>query len=654
MHRWLLLPLLLIAVGSAAQNTKRGFKFLEKLEYEKSAGIFKEVLAEKKDDPAARFGLAMVYADDSSSLFNLVEAWDLASHCRANLQQLDPETLEYIGEYFHNTEVRPRNYPVKKKIENAIDAVEAKLIKYVREENNLTLVYEVLDRFPDFRYHDNVMHIRNQLEFRKYEKQNTLEGYIEFIQKFPDAAQVDKAIRYRNQLAYQKAEQVNTPEAYREFMKTYPQAQECNLAVRKLNAAAFKEARDKNSIQAMEEFIARYPGALEVADARKALKQMLYDYALKIHTLEAYNEFIRKYPEGSQYVDIFNLRAADKGSSAVKELQDTHLQWARSFGSDATVQLSSAMTYDSLNHYIAGGTILKSDTSYSDIWIIKTDNDGQMLWNKIFGEQYNDALKFLNYSRHNNIVGVGYTWPGQDSASKESWMFRLHEDGSIAWSKKLGHFEINSLVNPSDGNLVLGGYQHTDSTGEHYALQALNENGKHLWERQYSGSGRVMKLILLNDKNILVAGDHWRAKIDPHGYLLWDGLFTAGDSVVNAIQMPSGEIIYAAIRNHAKSILVKTTAENKPVFEKEWNAGDSLMTVRSIVPGNGPQVIILADHPSYQAISWINTTQGDVIRTMQLPGNLMITEIHKDLQGNLILAGYNGEIILIKSAGTEL
>ena len=75
--------------------------------------------------------------------------------------------------------------PVKKKIEYAVETIEAKLIKYIREENNLDLVYEVIKKFPEFRYYDNVIHIRNQLEFRKYEKQNTLEGYLEFIQKFP-------------------------------------------------------------------------------------------------------------------------------------------------------------------------------------------------------------------------------------------------------------------------------------------------------------------------------------------------------------------------------------------------------------------------------------------------------------------------------------
>ena len=155
------------------------------------------------------------------------------------MEKLSPDELEIIGEYFTETEVRQRSIPVKKKIEYAMETIEAKLIKYIREENNLEIVYGVLDKFPDFRHRENVIHIRNQLEFRKYEKKNTLEGYLEFMQKFPDAAQVEKAIRYRNRLSFEKARRVNSPEAYQAFMKEYPEATENNQAIKLLYASAF-------------------------------------------------------------------------------------------------------------------------------------------------------------------------------------------------------------------------------------------------------------------------------------------------------------------------------------------------------------------------------------------------------------------------------
>jgi len=403
MYKTLIIPFLFLALAVSAQNSKKGYKLLEKAEYEKSAEIFREVMEEKSNDPAASFGLAMNYGDEKSPLFDLVESWDLALTCKKNLEKLTPDELEFMGEYFQNTETRVRNVPVKKKIDYAIETVEAKLIKYVREENNLELVYEVLEKFPDYRYRDNVMHIRNQLEFRKYEKQNSLEGYLEFIQKFPEAAQVDKAKRYRNKLAFDIAMQTNTVASYQEYMKNYPDAREYNQAVKMINAAAFQEAKKENTVTAFDEFILHYPDALEVADAKILQKQLLYDYAKRIHTLDAYNDFISKYPDGQQYVDIFNLRSLDKGMKLMemRGFPSNNLQWSRSFGAEDTKEFSACMAIDSLNNAIAGGTVVVNDTGRSNVWVIKTGPDGKMIWNKMVGDEYNDDLRILECCHHN-------------------------------------------------------------------------------------------------------------------------------------------------------------------------------------------------------------------------------------------------------------
>jgi len=656
MHKIVLIPFLFLALAVSAQNSKKGFKYLEKAEYEKSAEVFNEVLKEKSDNPAASFGLAMNYGDEKSPLFNLVDSWDFALKCQSSKEILTPDELEIIGEYFQNTETRIRSMPVKKKIDYAIETVEAKLIKYVREENNLDLVYEVLDKFPDYKYHDNVMHIRNQLEFRKYEKQNTLEGYLEFIQKFPDAAQIDKAKRYRNQLAYDKVVQTNTVETYKEYLRNYPDAQEFNQAVKMLNAAAFQQAKKENTVTGFDDFILQYPDALEVADAKILQKGLLYDYAKKIHTLEAYNDFITKYPDGQQYIDIFNLRSMDKGMKLMETrgFPSGNLQWARSFGGEDTKEYSACMAIDSLNNSIAGGTVVRSDTVRSDAWVIKTGPDGKMIWNKIVGEEYNDELSILENGRHNEILGVGHTWLGLDSSSRETWIFKMGADGQKLWSKKLGRLKVNFLLTAGPGNIYLAGSESTDTSAEKYAIVALNENGKHLWNRSYTGNGELVKLCQLPNSYILMAGSHWRAKIDAHGYLVSESSFAATDSILNAITLPKGEILYIGIRNKKKTLFIKTSWDNKPIFDKEAFPQDSLFAVRSIIPDPAGQVIALMDFSGYQSVSWLNITTGAVVKTVQMPLGMTFSGLRKDSQGNLILVALDGEIILIKNTGVDL
>ena len=124
-------------------------------------------------------------------------------------------------------------------------------------------------------------------------------------------------------------------------------------------------------------------------------------------------------------------------------------------------------------------------------WIIKLAADGKMIWNKEVGEGYNDELSFLEVTRQNQILGIGHTWMGTDSASRESWIFRLGTDGQKLWSKKLGSLHVNCVLT-RDGTILLGGYEVKDTAGEQYAMVALNENGKRLWSRTYTGKGEIV------------------------------------------------------------------------------------------------------------------------------------------------------------------
>ena len=652
MHRIFIFLLIFLNLGLlSAQNTRKGFKLLEKSEYDKAYEVFTSVL-EDQPDPAASFGLALILADDNSPRFDLINAWSFASKTNENLDKIAPEALEFIGEYFANTEVRNISRPVKKKIEYAVETIEAKLIKYIREENNLEIVYAVLEKFPDFKYRENVIHIRNQLEFRKYEKQNTLEAYLEFLKKFPDAAQVDKAIRYRDRLAFEKTRQVNTVEAYKKYLVTYPKSLEFSQATKFLYAAAFELAKEVNTIQAFDEFMKSYPDALEISEARLLQKQLLYEYAKKIQTLESYNEFIRRYPEGQQYVDIFNLKSLDFGmkSLATMSFPSNNIQWARSFDEEEAEELSSSLAIDSMNAYILGGTVFRADTGFSDVWLIKTNAEGKMLWNKHVGEEYNDQLNLLTINSGNQILGIGYTWLGLDSATRESWIFKLGKDGQKLWTRKLGSIHINCLLNTHEGTLYLGGYQKTDSS-DLYAVIALNENGKRLWNRTYTGHGQVTGLTKISDGSIVLTGNHWRARLDPKGYLKWEAPFNSADSIMVSTGLAKGDMLYFGIRNRQKLVVIKTNLDNKILLEKEYTPVEIPFSLKSIVQVSQNQAIALAGYASHQSILWINMLNGEIQKSLVVPTNLKISDIQKDLQGNLLIVAFTGQVFLLKNSG---
>lgn len=649
-----LMLLFLATLGMLAQNAKKGYKLLEKPDFEKSYEVFRELLAEDNQSPAALLGLALILADDKSPYFDLIDAWSYARTLNQHVDKLTPEETEFIGEYFYNTEVRHISRPVRKKIEYAVETIEAKLIKYIREENNLEIVYEVIEKFPDFRHYNNVIHIRNQLEFRKYEKLNQLEGYLEFIRKFPDAAQVDKALRYRNKIAFDAACQLNTVEAYRDYMAAYPEAAEINQAVKKLHAVAWERAKNANTIAALDEFMKTYPDALEIAEARILQKQLLFEHARKLQTLEAYNEFIRKYPEGQQYVDIFNLKSLDNGTRFLDRfpLASNNIQWARSFEEEKNYELTACMTADTLNEYLIGGTVFRTDTGSTDAWVIKLSPDGRMIWNKYMGEGNNDEVNLLTINRNNEILGAGYTWIGSDSASRESWLFKLGADGQKLWNKKLGKMHIRSMVVTPTGNTFLGGYVVDDSLQHKYAVIVLNENGKRLWSRTYTGQGEILHVLPCPDDRIVLAGNHWRAKIDARGYLVWESSFGQGDSILSAQVLPRGEICYLGVRNQQKVLFIKSGHDNKLLTEKDLKLADVPLRISRMIQAPQNQLVTLFTFEQYQTVNWIHSGTGELLSSVRIPEGLTVSDLITDRKGNLLLIACQGEIVLIRNNGT--
>jgi hypothetical protein len=648
--------LFIASEGLQGQNTKRAFKLLEKADYLKSKEVFQESLKENPDNPAALLGLMLVMADDSSVAFDLVKAWENAIKLKANIEKLTPDELEYIGEYFYNTEKRHISRPVKKKIEYAIETVEAKLIKYIREENNLELVYKVLDQFPDFRYYDNVIHIRNQLEFRKVEKQNALEGYLEFIKKFPEAAQVEKAVRYRNQIAFDNACKINTPEAFEKYISDYPESEQINPAIKKLHSVSFEQAKKENTIQAMEKFIKAFPDALEVSDAGVILKQLLYEYAKKIKTLDAYNEFIRKYPDGQQYIDIFNLKSLDNGTRFITAhpLPGNQILWSRSYEEEENDELNACIAIDSMNNYIVGGTVFRSDTGNTDAWIIKVNPDGKMLWNKYVGESYNDEINYIAVNKENEIFGAGYTWLGLDSASRESWVFKMGPDGKKLWSRKLGHMHINQFTVASDGSLFLGGYVINDSLQKLYSVLVLNPLGKRLWGRTYTGKGEVVRIEQMPDQKIFISGTHWSAKTDTRGYLVWEKQFNKRDSVVASCVLNKNEICYLVVRDSNKLVLFRTGTDNKPLSEKELSLPELQNNINALIRAGSGLIAILMTYPDHQSVNWISVSTGEIKYSSRLPEGIYYNSIISDRNNNLIIEACNHEIIVIKNKGLTL
>jgi len=524
------------------QNTKRAYRSLEKNDLEKAYEQFNILVAESPKSPAARFGLVVLYSTKSSPYFDILKAKKNADIVLKEVDKMNEDDEEVVREYFMNTEERSSSRPPEKKMKLWIEQVESDLIKYIREENNLELANRVIEEFPELEHYDNVVHIRNHLEFRKAEKTNTIEAYNQFIETYPNAAQVPKAIKQRNALAFEKAKATNTVKALNEFIQQYPNAQEVNKARMTRNKIAFKNAERANTLAAIETFIETYPDALEVAEAKILQKQLVYEKAKKIRTLEAYNEFIKKYPEGQMYIDIFNLKANDLGQqflaknpqilNVTNNLKVYDNNFKADYPGDAAI--------NSNGQIILAGNSKQGDTvNHTDPWLIGLDSQGEMLWNKSISYPFTDLVLQLELTDDDEIICAGVTNKVHDTLPGEPWLFKLGNKGEKIWNRTLRELDdIQSFgINSNNMIIITGNYMQGDTLQKHCVIK-IDQAGKKRWKRTYVEAFQASDIHVLPNNDILVVTSGWIYGMDPQGYILWEH---RPDTMLHALQGITGE-----------------------------------------------------------------------------------------------------------------
>ena len=643
--------LVLFFATTKGQNVKRGYKQLEKPDYEKAMEAFQKILETDSLSPAANLGMAIIYADTNFTGFNLVNAWKYAVKTNKNVNSLTQDDIETIGEYFLNTEVRKTSRPVKKKIQMTLDRIEDQLIKYVREENNLAIAYAVLKNFPDFKYYENVVHIKNQLEFRKYEKQNTLEGYVYFIEHFPDAAQIKKALKYRDELAFKEVQKTNTIEAYNAYMKQYPDALDYQAALKARNSLAFQKAKQANTMEAFNDFIDKYPDALEVADAKVFQQKLLYEYAKRIQTLEAYDNFIRKYPAGEQYVDIFNLKSLDLGmkSASALHIAGNNMLWARAFDNYQNTERAGDVAVTSNNDYIIAGSAKQTDSTSYDAWVLKLNSDGKMIWNKFYGKSFEDHVSKILLNSKDEIVLAGYTYLTADSSSKESWIFKLDQDGKMLWNRSFGKFKVAAICIDGDDNIILGGSEPNDSSVVKGAMAILNDDGKRIWKRIYTTDKPINSVIVDQKSNMGLIAGNWVVSATPKGYIQWENLQPVSDSLLSMVYGPSGQYICFGIRDSSENVVCSFDATGKKNFEKLFDNNSQLKHITSIMLNNGT-LLIGGYSPVNSEIDNISQN-GDIIGKLNINLSAIPKGMCEDKQKNILIIYSTGDLLLAKYSG---
>lgn len=243
-------------------------------------------------------------------------------------------------------------------------------------------------------------------------------------------------------------------------------------------------------------------------------------------------------------------------------------QWAKKAGgikSDYTTNVTTDLqgnyivagkfysTSISFGAYILNNT---SDSVYHDIFIVKYDSSGNVIWAKREGGIYNDQINSITTDSNGNIFFTGYfnspsitfgtyTFANPGPGTK-LFVVKYNSTGNVIWAKQPpdGYGFGNGVSTDTQGNCIVTGQFFNDSISfGPYTLFNSNAyyddvfvvkydmNGNVLWAKQAGGKSSDIGVAISTDSqgNIIVLGR-----------FLSDSIFFAGQTISNVSNLEYG------------------------------------------------------------------------------------------------------------------
>ncbi|MGC9367808.1 MAG: hypothetical protein ACP5FK_12305 [bacterium] len=166
------------------------------------------------------------------------------------------------------------------------------------------------------------------------------------------------------------------------------------------------------------------------------------------------------------------------------------LIWGREFnGDDNERGLNTVQTFD--GGYAVFGWTKSFGCGLEDLWIIKTDDQGYFLWDKIYGlNDFNDYGMYGQQTRDSGFIITGYRgyW-----LNFNIWLLKTNSHGDTLWTKtfggELGTLNKGLMVKQTSdfGFIIVGCTNYKFSNDDQYDIYVLktDEQGNLCWSNIY-------------------------------------------------------------------------------------------------------------------------------------------------------------------------
>ena len=208
--------------------------------------------------------------------------------------------------------------------------------------------------------------------------------------------------------------------------------------------------------------------------------------------------------------------------------------------------------------YIVAGYTASFGSGRKDLWLLKTDDMGNRIWDRTYGGREDDVGISVLQSRDGGYIAAGRT-ASFGKGGDDIWLLKTDSEGKEAWNATFGGSKDDAgfqVLELRDGYALVGRTE-SGSNSNRIILIRADPTGRELWEKAYPG-GSGTSLQPTNKGGFIIAGridskesrrDALIIKTDSGGNEEWSKVFGGGADDIGtfAVQNRDGDYVLAGI-----------------------------------------------------------------------------------------------------------